>query len=330
MLPNPFASGDAPAPSYARTIPAEENDAVINVNPSLVVDPLGGFLVVDVSESQVRRYDGDGGLMWHAGRQGRGPGEFTAPTAVGRMERTGEVVVAERNGRLTFLDADGARTVRTVETRLSQVEEMVVVNDSTLLLSGIGTGGIAGDRLHLWDTRRDTLLHSFFSPFPRQRNRTAATVAGFVEAAVRQDAVAAVFAASDTIYFFDLQGRARGQVPLQSAHFRSVPDREPGRTITNPRERAEWVSSFDLVADVSWLPDGSLAVAWQRLDATRALERQWRLLRMTRDGAHTDEVPRSFARLVGTDSRTGDAYLVDEAAEAPNEWSVLRLVSSSR
>jgi hypothetical protein len=315
---------DAPARlPYLYGITVEENDAVVNVNPSLVPDPWGGFLVVDVSESQIRRYSEDGGLLWHAGRRGQGPGEFTAPVGVGRLP-AGRVVAAERNGRLTFFDSTGSTVDRTVETRIAQVAEMVVVDDSTLLLSGIGRGGAAGPRLHLWNVGRDTLLRSFFAPFPNQRNRAAATVAGYTEAAVRNDTVAAVFAASDTVYLFTLDGRPAGQLPLASAHFRPAPEREPGRTITHPVERAQWVSTFDFTAEVGWLPDGSLLVAYQSIDADRALTRRWHLLGMTRRGERTFEY-RDFSRLLGVDARSGLVYLVDPSAEAPNEWRVARL-----
>lgn len=319
------AADDDARLAYRQRIPVQETDAVVNVNPALVPDPRGGLLVVDVSESQVRRYGEDGTLLWHAGRRGQGPGELTSPTAVGRMP-TGEVVVADRGGRLTFYDSAGARTVRTAETRLSHLEELVVMDDSTLLLSGVGDGGTAGPRLHLWNTVRDTIAHSFFAPFPHQRNRVAASVAGYVEAAVRGDTVAAVFAASDTVYFFSRAGRALDQVPLRSAHFRPAPEREPGRTITNPVQRARWVSAFDFVADVEWLPDGTLLVAYQSLDADRALTRTWHLLGMTPSGDRTFEY-RGFSRLLGTDSGRGLVYLVDQAADAPNEWAVARLPS---
>lgn len=319
-------SESAPRLAYERSFTVEENEAVVNVHPSLVVDPRGGVLVVDVGESQIRRYDPDGRLLWHAGRRGQGPGEFMSATVVGRMP-SGDVVAGERNGRLTFFDSAGQRVLRTVETRLSQVEEMVVVDDSTLLLSGVGPAGITGPRLHLWSTRRDTFAHRFFAPFPHQRNRAAASVAGYVEAAVRDGVIAAVFASSDTVYFFALDGRSAGQVPLRSAHFRPAPAQEPGRTITNPRERAEWVSAFDFVADVAWLPDGSLLVGYQSVDADRALSRRWHLLGMTRDGRRTFE-SRDYARLLGTDPRNGDVYLVDRSAEAPNQWSVARVPPS--
>jgi hypothetical protein len=325
----PRASGGEPSRlRYEDWFSVDENDQVVNVSPTLVRDR-DGLLVVDVAESQIRRYSSRGKLLWYAGRRGRGPGEFTSVTVVGRLP-SGLVVAGERGGRLTFFDSTGQALVRTVETRLAQLEEMVVLDDSTLLLSGVGKAGIPGPRLHLWSIPRDTVRASFFAPFPGQRNRAAASLAGYTRAAVRNGTVAAVFGASDTIYFYQLpDGSPAGQVPIPSEQFRPAPEREPGRTITDPRARAEWVSAFDLMADVSWLPDGSLMVAYQSVDGDRALTRRWHLLGMTRDGRRTFEF-RNFSRLVGTDPESGRAYLVDRKATEPNQWSVARLPFSSR
>ncbi len=309
--------------AYLRSFQVDENDEVVNVTPILVPDPRGGFLVVDPSESQIRRYSDGGKLLWHAGRRGRGPGELTSPTVIGRLA-SGQVVTAERGGRLTFFDSAGQALIRTAETRLAHVEEMVVVDDTTLLLSGVGETGVAGPRLHLWSTVRDTIVHSFFSPFPHQRNQAAAVVAGYVEAAVRGDTIAAVFGPSDTVYLFTRAGRPAGQLPLPPSAFRPAPRDPPRRTITHPIKRAQWISTFDLMADVEWLPGGNLLVAYQSIDAERAMTRRWHLLGVARDGSRTFE-HRDFSLLLGADSRSGLVYLVEPGAEAPNRWNVARL-----
>jgi hypothetical protein len=327
VRPGASAGDDgAPPVRYERSFTVDENDEVVNVAPTLVADPRGGLLVVDVGESQLRRYSDEGKLLWHAGRRGQGPGEFITATVVGRLP-SGQVVAGERSGRLTFFDSTGQALVRTVETRLDQVEEMVVVNDSILLLSGVGPAGVAGPRLHLWSTTRDTLLHSFFTPFSRQRNPAVARLAGYTEAAVRGDTIAAVFGASDTVYLFTMAGRAAGQFPIPTRSFRPAPLDPPRRTITNPAERAKWISTFDVMADVEWLPDGTLLLAYQSIDGDRAMTRRWHLLGATRDGRRTFE-HRDFSMLLGTDPRTGLVYLVDRGAEAPNRWNVARVPPS--
>ena len=323
--PPPPAESDARI-SYLRSFRVDENDEVVNVTPKLVADPRGGLLVADVSESQIRRYTDEGKLLWHVGRRGQGPGEFTAVNVVGRLP-SGQVVAGDRSGRLTFFDSTGQALIRTVETRLMQMEEMVVVNDSTLLLSGVGPAGRTGPRLHVWSTARDTVVHSFFAPFSRQRNPAVAQTAGYTEAAVRGDTIAAVFGASDTVYLFTMNGRAAGQFPIPSTSFRPAPLEPPRRTITDPVERAQWISTFDLMADVEWLPDGSLLVAYQSIDGDRALTRRWHLLGVSRDGRRTFEY-RNFSLLVGTDPRSGRVYLVDRTAEAPNQWNVASVPQS--
>jgi len=306
-----------------KSFEVEENDAVVNVTPALVPDRLGGLLVVDGSEAQVRRYTDDGRLLWHAGRRGQGPGEFTSVTAVGRLNND-EVVAGERNGRLTFFDSAGQSVVRTVETRLTQVEEVLVVDDTTLLLSGVRDGDLTSPRLHLWSTTRDAILHSFFSPFSHQRNTAVATIAGYTKAAVRGSTIAAVFGASDSVYLFTLAGRPIGQpIPFPSRSFRPAPEQPPQRTITNPVERARWISTFDLMADVEWLSDGTLLVAYQSIDGDRALTRRWHLLGMTLEGGTLFE-ERDLALLLGADDDSGRIYLVNRDEEAPNRWSVAR------
>lgn len=313
---------DAAGLTYLRRFTVQETPEVVNVIPIVAHDPGGGFLVVDVQEAQLRRYEESGRLVWHAGRKGSGPGEFINPTVVARLA-SGEVVAGQRSGRLSFFDPGGA-LVRTVETGITQMEDIVVLGDSALLLSGIGEGGFEGPRLHVWSLRRDAVSSSFFAPFRGARNRAAAVVAGWTRAAVRNDTIAAIFAVSDTVFLFTLDGRSAGTLPIRSAFYRRPPDREPRRVITDPLERARWLSGFDFVADIHWLPDGDLLVPYQSMDADRALARTWHLLGLRRAGGRSFEV-RVVPRVLDVDVRTGDLYVLDSASEVPNQWALARL-----
>ncbi|MBW3654892.1 MAG: hypothetical protein KY444_02205, partial [Gemmatimonadetes bacterium] len=283
LLAGAACDGDSPAPAARespagnggeilttlRTFDVEENDDVVNVTPRLRLDGRGGFLVSDERESQIRRYSPEGKLLWFAGRRGQGPGEFYGVVAVIRLA-SGGILAVDRNGRLTFWDAEGQRVTRTAETDLLRVSDAVVVDDSTLLIAGVGEGlGDNSPRLHVWSIDRNTSRRSFFAPYARQRNRTAAGVGGYVMTALRGDTVVSTFAASDTLYFHTLDGRDAGQVPLNSESFRRVPRDGPSRMMSHTREAAEWLSSFDFVADVDWLPDGAVLVAYQGIDASR-------------------------------------------------------------
>jgi hypothetical protein len=327
--PPPIAGGDAASGGstslrHVRSFDVEENDAVVNVTPRLRVDPRGGLLVADEGESQIRGYSPEGKLLWFAGRSGQGPGEFTALVGATRLA-SGEILAVDRHGRLTFLHAEGQRVARTAETQLLRVTDFEVVDDSTLLLAGVGRLGDAGPRLHVWNLDRNALKRSFFAPSEQQRNRIAATAMGYVMTAVRGDTIAATFASSDTIYFHTLDGRDAGRVALDSKSFRRVPHAEPGRTITNARERAAWLSSFDMVADVDWLPDGAVLVAYQSIEASQAMRRTWHLLAQDRTGTRRFESRNVSSLVLGTDPGSRTIFFVPPDAEAPNRWTVARL-----
>jgi len=317
-------AGAGPALEYVRSFDVEETDDVVNVTPNVGIDPRGGFLVADPSEAQIRRYSPDGKLLWFAGRQGQGPGEFTGVTSIVRLA-SGGIVAADRNGRLTFFDADARRVTRTVETKLRRVEDLEILDDSTLLMSGVDNTGHPGPRLHVWSIPGNAVERRFFAPFSHQTNRTAATAAGFVTASLRGDTIAATFGSSDTIYFFTRDGREAGRIPLASQHFRPAPKIGASRTITDPRERAEWVSRFDIVAGVHWLPDGTLVVMYQSIVAEQALGRRWHLLGLDRSGARRFEFHNVSPQVLGADPSSRTVLLVPPDAEAPNRWTVARL-----
>jgi hypothetical protein len=308
-----------------RTIEVEENDAVVNVTPRLRADPRGGFLVFDQRESQIRHYSSAGKLLWFAGRRGDGPGEFRSVAGAARMP-SGEIVAIDREGRLTFFDADGRQVLRTTETKLARVTDLEVVDASTLLISGVGDGGDDGPRLHVWNVAADTITTAFFAPSAHQKNKVAAGAMGFVMAAVRGDTLAATFGSSDTIYFFTRDGRDAGRVALNSRHFRPAPEAgADGATLTDRPKQAEWLSRFDIVADVDWLPDGGLLIAYQSIEPRAAMDRRWHLLGQDRAGVRRFEVRDVSSLVVGTDPVSGTVIFVPADADAPNRWAVARL-----
>jgi hypothetical protein len=315
------AAADASAISWLREIRIEENAASLSVLPLMSLDPSGGFLVADAGEAQVRRYGPAGELRWAVGRQGQGPGEFSVPNMVARLPN-GDILAADRNGRFTRFDSAG--TLRgTAPSPLVSIEDAVVLDDSLLLVSATAAEQPDGPRLHVWNTRSDRVVHAFFTPVRNSPNRVLASVAGWSKVSLRGDTVAAIFAPSDTVYLFDRHGRTLDRVPVPFQNFRSTTAPPPGRN-SSPRQRAEWMSRFDLLADVHWLPNGDLLVAYQNSDPARASERQWHLLHMTRSGVRVKEIP-NVPRLLDVDGRSGDLYFLTPGAEAPNRWSLARL-----
>lgn len=303
-----------------RTFTLFESDAVINVVPQAFLDPAGGFLVTDEREGQLRSYAPDGALRWHTGRKGDGPGEFQLIAGAARLA-SGEVAAVDRNGRITLFDAEGKMVLHTVETGLSQVTDVAAVRDSLLLVAGVAEGRRQGPRLHLLHPRTAEPLGRFFAPFAGSPNEAAATVAGFIRFDLRGDTVAATFGVSDTVYVFTADGKRLWQFPLRADSLRRVPHGAP--SAGTQMERFSWLTTFDLVADVHWLPDG-IVVAYQSVLPGTAFERQWHLLTMTRGGQPRLEVPR-VPPLLTVDPRRGTFYFLDPDGETPDRWIEARL-----
>lgn len=299
-----------------RAVELEENDEVINVDPEIFRDPRGGFLVADSREAQVRSYSAAGRLRWHAGRRGGGPGEFRAPAAAVRL-RSGEVAVFDRRERLVVFDSVGGAVARTFRTTLRQVSDAAVLDDSSLLVAGIGDDRWEGPRLHVLDPATGRIRARFFAPFARSPYPAAASFAGWTKVAVRGDTIAAIFAVSDSVYYFTADGHPLRTVPIPFTRFRPASRRVPDNGNSNLKARIGWMSSFDMVADVHFLADGDVVVPFQNFDPDDGATRHWHLLAMTRDGRRLREI-REVPRLLEVEGSS--LFFVDPNAEAPNRW----------
>ncbi|HEX6694144.1 MAG TPA: hypothetical protein VF035_05485 [Longimicrobiales bacterium] len=138
----PVCAPDTPAPqrtessiTWGGTIDMEESDSTLLALPVATRDG-DGFLVADHMEAQIRRYDGDGGLDWSAGRKGDGPGEFHNPTSVARLPN-GEVLATDFRSRLVRYTADGTRVLATTTLPLSRVERVMPLSDERVILAGM-------------------------------------------------------------------------------------------------------------------------------------------------------------------------------------------------
>jgi hypothetical protein len=297
----------------------EESAEVINVAPRVSLEAGGGFLVSDEREAQVRVYDSAGRLLRHFGGKGRGPGEFDVVLGALRLPSR-EILAIDMFGRATVFDSTGATVVRSGETSLGSLYHARVMNDSLVLLAGRPREGDASRRLHLWNRRTGRIAHSFFAPPLRDRTDSiAAATMGFVSVAARGDTLAAVFALRDTVYLFDRAGRSAGKVPIRFQRFRPITpaprrlEREDGR---------RWATSFSLITDLFWLPDGDFVVQFQ--DRT-LVDRNWHLHRMSRGGRRVAEV-HDTPHLLAVDAATSLLWFVRPGADAPNEWTAARWV----
>jgi hypothetical protein len=299
----------------------EETDAVINVGPRLVLDPAGGFLVSDWREGQIRRYTEEGALVWNAGRRGGGPGEFTAPGAIAR-QRNGEVLVLDRHERITIFSSDAARVSRVVTTPFRRMEDVVVLDDSLLLVTGIIGDDYDGPRIHLYDIVAERLITSFFHPYRNSPKQDISQWGDWAKLSVRHDTVAAVYSTSDTLYLFTTTGNPIAQYPIPFTDFSHGAGPRSGDP-RDQRKQLEWIGSFDFLGGVHWLADGDFVILLQRMEPQRALEPRFGLLRMSRTLGRLAEY-QGVPRLHDVDRSSENLYFSDPAVEAPNRWIIGR------
>lgn len=317
-------SGFAPHPidafvQWEDRIALVENQDVINVTPNVVPDPRGGFLVADSREQQVRRYGRSGELLAYFGRRGSGPGEFERLSTAMRLP-SGEILAAGMDGSLALFDSAGDRVIRTARVPLAPLYDGVPVNDSLVVFTGRLPAGDPSPLVHLWSVEGDSLVRSFF-PVPEHPAELAGVYrfSGFTDVAVRGDTIAALFALSDSVYLFGLDGQRYESIPIPFQAFRRI--REAAPQNATPEAQQAWSESYSRASQVFWTAEGTILV--QYFDMA-GMEPQWRLLGMRRGGERRFEV-RDGPRLLALSPGEDRLYFVEPGAEAPNRWAAARL-----
>jgi hypothetical protein len=302
----------------------EEPGDVINVVPVVLPDPKGGFLIADRREGQIRSYAEDGSLRWAFGRRGPGPEEFEGPSIALRL-RTGEIFVADEPWRMLLLDSTGTRVTRTFRTKIQRVEDVAVVSDSLIVISGLlpqppnAQAQAVANHLHIFDIRRDTVLRSFFSPL-QDVDANLAVVAGSVVFSVRDRMIVAAALPKDSLYFLDLEGRIQAQIKLPTRHFRVIQPLSPSE-FRDPRARARWLSSFETVTGVHWVTDDLVLVQYRRMEDTTP---HWSVLGVRPTGQQALEwadAPKLFAVI----AESGVLIFQDPNSMTPDRWLLGRL-----
>lgn len=307
---------------WSDTIPLEESAEVVNVTPKVTADPMGGFVVADSRETQVRLYSPTGDLVHHFASKGHGPAEFQRISAALRLP-SGEFLVVDMGGKIAVFDSTGTNVVRTARAPLGPLYEAALVNDTLVAFAGRSPGKASTSLVHLWSLRSDTIVRSFFPVPPAPKDLAGAyAFNGFANIAVRHDTVAVLFALSDTVYLYTIQGQPAGKINIPFKHFRKV--QQPMPTNGPLEEFQGWAESFSSASHLFWAADGSFLV--QYFDRSN-MEPQWRLLRMSRDGQRLFEV-RDTPQLLAVADRDPDLsslYFVQPGSLTPNVWSVAHL-----
>lgn len=302
------------------TISLQETPNVLTVSPEVALDSEGRILVADVREAQARVYDGRGTLLWYGGRKGGGPGEFENLRLARRLP-DGSLLCADWNARFTIFDTSEDTLIGTVRSPFSHVEDVDVRDEARLIVTAMLEGDQSGPRIHVWDLEREAVVHSFFSPFATASNPSAATFAGWAKVALHGDSLAAVFATSDTVYVFGEDGAEIRKMPLPSTHYRPVPQETPAGRLS-PSEQAQWLASFDLLAEVWWLESGTILVQYLGILPDPSLsQRNWHLVAMSPTGDLIAEVW-DMPRVLAVDESSGRMFMQSPVSEMPGDWIV--------
>lgn len=243
-------------------IPMEENEHAVLVSPLVAADPLGGYLVADGQEGQVRRYDSDGRLIWHSGRRGGGPGEYFSPVSIHRLDDRSLLVLDSRGTatRATRL-AEGGEFVEDFVLPFIRIEGSVYLGANKSLVFGISADD-QGDLnlLHVLDLSTKEIESSFF-PVPEVGNPAVTRSMAYVQADVQGDTIAVAFAGLDSLYIYALDGRRHRAFELPVDNFRLAGD--PPTDFNNPLKRVEWLTTFETISGVWWVDSDLIVIGYK-------------------------------------------------------------------
>lgn len=234
----------------------EESDTALVVKPMIRLDPMGGWIVADVGENQVRLYEADGALGSVLGGEGSGPGEFNRPVAAGRFT-DGRLWVVDLRGRVSVFDRTGHEVLWTTNVPITPVYRAWDWPGDSLLIGGRSqlSRESTARLLHVVDPQNGTIARSFFA-IPVSDDpaaRALALSAGSVDVDIKGDTLAVVFPMVDSVFLMDRNGEAVRAWWIPSLRMRrlsAVPDLSAGFQ--------EVIESFSMVLQVYWVNDGLL------------------------------------------------------------------------
>ena len=302
-----------------RKVELEEPPGVLNVAPSITVDPEGGALVADVRESQVRRYSLDGRLLLSFGKAGGGPGEFPSPPLIAIRAQNGEILVGDAEGGVSRFSGKGAFVKRhrlapgPIYSLVSYRNEVVVsaqrvVNNRMFLL-------------HRWRPGADSLGESFFKPNCSNGGRRIVATTGGAFLGVKGDSLLVTFSMSDTLYLFANLGAPVAKRAIKMKSFTYHDGEAPATSPQSPAFR-EWMKTGARVERAYPLVDGGVYVQYIRFGAEGP---EWYLAHFSATNVRTMDFASGVQLLFL--SPEGPVF-ADPSTGSPSVWQVAALKES--
>lgn len=248
--------------------PLEENERVLTVAPFAVPGRDGRILITDRVENQVRLYDREGALIWHAGREGDGPGELNSPRPAALLGD--RVAAVDVRSRLTLWDP--SRDSVAVEHLPARhvAEDLDALPRDRLLLS---TRTLRPGLL-IWDVGSRRLERTFFEPFIPEAVRPFYVSLIWIRSDVRNDLIASTVSIHDTLYIHDDGGGLRRMIPLGLQDVRLPESTEGlGRNV----RLSAWMEELSMVMAPAWYGEGRVAI-WIRDRGSRGHDLRFSLL----------------------------------------------------
>lgn len=300
---------------WTDSVRLEEPSGVLNVAPVVSADPLGGALVADVREFQVRRYDDRGKLLLRFGKRGGGPGEFSAPPLATLRLTGGNILVADANGVVHIFDSTG-RYVSRHRVASGPIFGLNQIG-SRVLIAAQRHSARETTFLHFWNPGSDSVQASFFTaPVVVHATPMLITSSAWAAAAVLHDTIYATFSLTDTMYLFSSSGTPLTKQPLRLRFFK-YHSSDPPATARSPFELRSWMGDASRIERPYAAPNGALFVQYSRRGDAGPV---WMIgLRDRHFEPQLDDTVGAQLLFVRHDGR---AVFLDPLAQAPNSWKV--------
>ena len=214
----------------------------------------------------------------------------------------------------------GLKSSESRETSFHQIHDLDVVDDSLVLVSAdapvSADGGWISNKLHVLHVGSDSIIRSFFTPNLEPQFLPAAVMVSTTRATVWSDTIAAVFALSDSIFFFDTEGRRIAADPVPSRLYQPLQTELPD----NRAELPEWLNSFSIFTSLHAGPASTLVLQFRQQGALNLI---WysRSAGLLAEAAGTP-----FLHFV--DPTDQKLFFADPQSLIPNTWLVGRLLQA--